>query len=134
MRSIVYDKAFVQPNASYKKTEGQLREANLKIDDLNWQIEGTYYPPPTHLNPIPYHVIASEVENNILTIRCSLDSRISRSQLYHYFDHFHFPAPHVGERDPLSFSGKQDSIDLFWEYRHFLDIIDNLPLDPSYHL
>ena len=27
-------------------TEDQLRNANLKIDDLNWQLEGTYSPPP----------------------------------------------------------------------------------------
>ena len=128
-RNLCADKHIIQ------KMEGQLHEAKLKIDDLNWQIEGIYSPPPTYINPIPYHIIVREVEKNIVTIRCSLDSKISRSQLYHHFHHFHaFPAPHVDERDPLFFLGEQDSIDLFGEYHHLLDIINNLPLDPSNHL
>ena len=57
-----------------RKTEEQLREANLKIDDLNWEIEGTYSPTPKYLNPIPFNIIVGEVDYNIVAIRRSLNS------------------------------------------------------------
>ena len=67
-------------------TGGQLRNANIKIDDLNWQLEGTYSlshpspssPPslllPQYLNPIPYDIIVNKVQINILNICHAFDN------------------------------------------------------------
>ena len=115
-----------------RRTEEQLREANLKIDDLNWEIEGTYHPTPKHLNPVPFNIIVGDIEKNIVSIRRSLNNRIARCLQYHHYHHYH-GLPQVNEIDPLYFCGELDYTDLFREYQSFLDIIDNIPLDPSDH-
>lgn len=72
-----------------RKQEEQLREANLRIDDLNWQIEGTYHPTPKYLNPIPFNIIVGDVERSIVAICRTLNNRIARSSQYHHFHHYH---------------------------------------------
>ena len=116
-----------------RKTEEQWLETNLRIDDLNWQIEGTYHPTPKYLNPIPFNIIVGDLERNIVAIRRSLDNRIARSSQYHHFLHYH-GLPRVGETDPLLFSGELDYVDVFMDYHHFLDIIDSILVDPSEYL
>ena len=118
-------------------SERELRNANLKIDDLNSQLEDTITPSPHYFNPIPYYIIVNTVEINILNIRRALDSRISRSQAYSHVHQFHgFPSTSIVNRynDPLYFSGEQDSTELFLEYHHFLDLVSISPLEPSDHL
>jgi len=119
-------------------TGRQLRNANIKIDYLNWQLEGTYTPLPQCFNPITNDdIIINTVEINILNIRCALDSQIARSQVYSHLHQFHgFPSTSIVNRykDPVYSSGEQESTELFLEYHHFLDRVAIISLEPSDHL
>ena len=122
-------------NQAIDVTERQLRQSNLTTDNLNWYIEGTYHPTPPFLNPVPYHTIVSNVESNFITLRHSLASRIARSQFHHPLHYlYRSNCSVIGKWDPVHCSRQQDHIELFREYNHFLDIVENTPLDLSEHL
>lgn len=84
-----------------RKTEGQLRQANLKIERLYIHLDGTD-PLPSFLNLVPYDTTINFVEQNFIQLRFQASSRLAWLQIHYPFryDPFHHIAPcrnsHVG--------------------------------------